>query len=84
MTVSTTVRDNFHQSVCPPINKNNPSKYSYDCTEKKHILIYKCSVCFKECMKCIANTAVSYAQGCEEARLAQGRSLTCICQVCEG
>lgn len=84
MAISTTVSGNFHPSVCPPINKNNPSKHLHECTEKKYTLIYKCSVCFNECIKCIANTTVPYAQGCEEARQAKARSLTCICQVCEG
>lgn len=84
MTISTTVRGDFHLSKCPPINKKNPNKYHQDCTDKTNELIYRCSVCIEKCIKCIANTAVSYAQGCEEARLAHARSLTCICQVCEG
>ncbi|MGL5626295.1 MAG: hypothetical protein ACRDDW_02095 [Candidatus Rhabdochlamydia sp.] len=83
MTISTTVSGNFHQSVCLSM-KNNPNKYPQECTEKTYTIIYKCSICFEKCIKCIANTIVPYAQGCEEARRAKARSLTCICQVCEG
>lgn len=83
MTISTTVSGDFHQSVCLTM-RNNRHKYPQDCTEKTYMITYKCSVCYDKCIKCIANTTVSHAQGCEEARRAKARSLTCICQACEG
>ncbi|MGL4539559.1 MAG: hypothetical protein ACRCU0_01090 [Candidatus Rhabdochlamydia sp.] len=83
MTITTMVQGNFHRSTCLPMG-NDPSQ---DCRNTALSLKYRCSRCMERCIKCEAtrlNNNASFIRGCEEARMAIGRTFSCVCTPAQG
>ena len=85
MTISASIRDDFHQGSCPL--RDNNQNYQ-DCSNKQLAVVYRCSKCAASCLKCEAsrlNTNFPYARGCNEARQVATRTFSCVCiRDCEG